>query len=295
MERAAPVAEDAVRDELGEEEGIAGASERAVEQRPPAARHHPDLATVLGLDVARGLLPGDRLGLVDGAAAALDEPKGEPEVVADARVVPAEVVRSPHCVDRPVSGGDRADRGLALPLPQLVAPVEPFLARAVCRLEAKLSAHVADVGVGEAAHERAQRVGLPAASSHRRRRPPRSPSGRLRCSELLPCPRARTRGARPSPSARRAPPTISFVRSVDPSEATTIRRRSAGYSSARRFSTLCSITSSSSCAATMTDTSGSHVLLSDRPRSKAGEARPPPADSRRASTPERRGFPRTGP
>ena len=61
----------------------------------------------------------------------------------------------------PLPPGDRAERGLALAQPHLVAPVEALLVRAVVALEADLAADVGDVRVGEVAHELAQRVRRP--------------------------------------------------------------------------------------------------------------------------------------
>ena len=162
VQHAASVSEHAVGDELEQEERVARLRQRPVEERAPAAGHHPHLPAVLVLDVRRRLLPGDGLGLVHRAAAALHEAEGEAEVVADVGVVPAEVVRAAHAVDRAVAGRDRPDRGLALALPELVAPVHALLVRAVDRLQPELPAHVADLRVAEAADELPQRVGLPA-------------------------------------------------------------------------------------------------------------------------------------
>ncbi len=116
------------------------------------------LRPVLVLEVARGLLGRDRFGLVDRALAALDHRVRQAEVLAEAV---RDVVRASHGVDRAVAAGDRAERGLARPEPQLVAPVDAFPVRSVRALEAELAADVGDVLVGEVADELAQRVGRP--------------------------------------------------------------------------------------------------------------------------------------
>ena len=74
---------------------------------------HAHLAPVLGLDLRRRLLVGDRLGVVDGAPAALHHHVRQREVVAEARV-DLDVVGPAHGVDRAVAAGDRAERRLLL-------------------------------------------------------------------------------------------------------------------------------------------------------------------------------------
>ena len=54
-----------------------------------------------------------------------------------------------------------ASVGLALPHPELVAPVERLAARPVGPLELEPAADVADVGIGEAADELPERIGSP--------------------------------------------------------------------------------------------------------------------------------------
>src|SRR5205807_5812419 len=112
----------------------------------PALREHSYLAPVLVLEVVRGLLPRDRLRLVDRAAAALRHQVREAEVVAEPRLV-LDVVRAAHGVDRAVSAGDRAERGLAPAHPELEAPVDPFAVRPARALEAQPPAGVRDIRV----------------------------------------------------------------------------------------------------------------------------------------------------
>ena len=106
MQRAARVAEMPVGDELERvhrrhpPKGVAG------KQEPPGPRQHPHLPSVLVAALRRGLLVGDGLRLVDGAAAALDRERWEAEVVAEGRLG---IIGAPDRVDRAVPAGDGAE------------------------------------------------------------------------------------------------------------------------------------------------------------------------------------------
>ena len=75
--------------------------------------------------------------------------------------VDLDVVAPRQRVDRPVAAGHGAGDGLLLAQPDLVAPVEALLVRAVGGLQPQLPADVADVGVGEVRDETAERVRRP--------------------------------------------------------------------------------------------------------------------------------------
>src|SRR5204863_7426810 len=115
----------------------------------PAMLEHAHLAPVFVLEVARGLLEGERGRLVDGSPTALREFVGEREIVPEARV-DVEVVASPHGVEGAVSAGDRSKPGFLCAQPELVPPVGSFSVRSVRLSQAELPAYVGNVGVGEA-------------------------------------------------------------------------------------------------------------------------------------------------
>src|SRR3970282_1129911 len=134
--------------------------QRARDDGAPGAGVHTPLAAVLVLGLARRLLDGDRLRVVDRPPARLLHPVREAEVVAELRVV-LDVRLAPARVDRAVAGGDRAAGGLLLAHPDLVPPVETLQILAVGALEPELPAHVADLGIGEVADELTERIRLP--------------------------------------------------------------------------------------------------------------------------------------
>ena len=223
MQEAARVAQHAVREELAEVERRHAPQAARLEQVPPRPRQHAHLAPVLVLDVARRLLERERLGLVDGAAAALHHQVREAEVVAER---PLDVVRAADRVDRAVAAGDRAERRLALAQPHLVAPVDAFAVRAVL---------LAGSAPGRRRRRRRGRRSCaracaarpaPRSRSRRRTRRCRSRSRARRGSARRACRRAGSGAGGRGRRRRRA--TISSVRSVEPSEATTISSCSAG-------------------------------------------------------------------
>ena len=75
--------------------------------------------------------------------------------------VDLDVVAALQGVDRAVAPGHRAEAGLLLPQPELVAPVEALAVRARRVLEPQAPADVRDLRVGEDGDETAQRVGRP--------------------------------------------------------------------------------------------------------------------------------------
>ena len=93
MEEAAAVAEDAVRDELGEVERLGRAQHPPAQEVQPSLRVHAHPAPQLVLGLARSLLEGEGFRLVDGPAATLSHQVGEAEVVPEARVALAVVLR----------------------------------------------------------------------------------------------------------------------------------------------------------------------------------------------------------
>ena len=151
-----------MRDDLEPVQRPEPAQHPAAQHDQPAVLEHPHLAPVLGLVRRRRLLERLRGGLVDGAAAALHHQVRQRQVVAEARV-DLDVVLPPHRVDRAVAAGDRAEPRLGVAHGHLVAPVDALLVRAVGGQEPEPPADVRDVGVGERAHEHAQRVGRPGA------------------------------------------------------------------------------------------------------------------------------------
>ena len=136
--------------------------------------------------VGSGRSDGARRRLVDGPPAPLHEVEREREVVAGARVEP-QVGLAPHRVDRAVAGGDRPEPALERAHRRSrSASRRPPGSTPSGRQVAKLAADVADLRVGERAHQRAQRVRLPervrvgegedlAARRRRPRRPGRAP------------------------------------------------------------------------------------------------------------------------
>ena len=77
------------------------------------------------------------------------------------RGIDLDVVGASHCIDRAVPACDRAEGRLRRAHAHLVAPVEPFLVRALRLEDPQLAADVGDVRIGECAHQFAQRVGRP--------------------------------------------------------------------------------------------------------------------------------------
>ena len=160
MQRAAAVAQVAVRDDLDEVARRQAPQHAAAQHDQPAVLEHAHLAPVLGLDLRGRLLERQRLGVVDGTPAVLDHQVREGEVVAEARV-DLDVVGAAHGVHGAVAAGDRAERGLLRAQPGLESPVDPLAVRAGCVGEHEAPAHVGDVGIGERAHELRERVGCP--------------------------------------------------------------------------------------------------------------------------------------
>ena len=159
MQEAARVAQDAMREQLEEVERPDAGEHPPLEHVLPRPREHPHLAPVLVLEVARRLLARDRLGLVDGALAALDHRVGQAEVLAEAM---RHVVRAPHGEDRAVAARDRAERATrsrAATARSASRSPSRFVPSARSRRE--LAADVRDVLVGEVADELAQRVRRP--------------------------------------------------------------------------------------------------------------------------------------
>ena len=82
--------------------------------------------------------------------------------MAEARI-DLDVVGAADCVDRAVAAGDGVEPRLVRAQRELVAPVDAFLVPAVVGLDVESAADIRDVGIGEVAHELAQRIGLPRA------------------------------------------------------------------------------------------------------------------------------------
>ena len=206
-------------------ERVGGPVAARVEHPPPQhhvpeAPHHPALAAELALDRGRHLLLGDRLGLVNGAPAPLGELEGEADVLAATRVE-LDVRLAAHRIDRSVPGGDPRQPRLPGAHGHLVAPVEALLVAPLSALEAHLPTRVADPPVGEAADEAAQRIRAPVAVGVREGQ---DRARRARCTAWL---RAATLPPRGSSRTRSAPAAraSSAVRSLEPSDATTISRQ----------------------------------------------------------------------